>query len=442
VDPFTKHPFPNNIIPTSALDAAGVKLANALWPAPNGPGRTPSRLDNFTTSAVQASNEDQGVARLDHTLSKVWKFSGSYGHQFLDLGGWDPFGNRTTPIDPGRAEKDHFQNVVASLTAVFSPRLLGEFRSSFSRIEANRIPMSIGFNLTTLGFPQYVEDAVQVHSFPDIGISGFSSLVSSTSSRQIRISNTYSENGSITLIRGAQTLKFGAEYRTLGWNEWSNNDAAGQYSFTGRFSGQDGFGVADMVMGYPFSGFITQSQHLSLLRKYVSLYVQNDWKVTQRLTLNLGMQWSIDALSALSITRDDAHITWLAMLPSICEELRRAGEAGCALGRWLAVSHWDWIETELRDAEGDQSPSAASAKLNALVPPLLAILRSTVIVDASDLRESISQQLAAAQMERDTIDRPHLADDALPVVGGVASPQSNRYVTARAEPAPLHPPVR
>ena len=118
------------------------------------------------------------------------------------------------------------------------------------------------------------------------------------------------------------------------------------------------------------------------------------------LLLEFGLQWSIDALSALSITRNDAHITWLAMLPRICEELRRAGEVGCAFGRWLAISHWDWIETELRNAEGNQSPSAASARLNALVPPLLAILRSTVIVGAPDLRESIVQQLVAAQTER------------------------------------------
>jgi hypothetical protein len=113
-----------------------------------------------------------------------------------------------------------------------------------------------------------------------------------------------------------------------------------------------------------------------------------------------GLQWSIDALSQLSITRNDAHITWLAMLPRICEELRRAGEAGRALGQWLAASHWDWIETEMGKAEGDQSPSAAVARLNALVLPLLAILRSTDIVDASDLRESIIQQLTAARTER------------------------------------------
>jgi hypothetical protein len=122
--PLPKQPFPNNIIPTSALDAAGVKLANAPGPAPNGRagllrGWTPSpprpcRLQRGPGSRTPSTTLIQGV--------EVLRF---LGHQFLDLGGWDPFGNRTHPIDPGRAEKDHFQNVVASLTAVFSPRLLG-----------------------------------------------------------------------------------------------------------------------------------------------------------------------------------------------------------------------------------------------------------------------------------------------------------------------------
>jgi len=186
------------------------------------------------------------------------------------------------------------QHAVITASAVFSPRVIGEFHTSFTRIEANRIPMSIGFDLTTLGFPKAYQDAVQVHSFPDVQASGFSSLVSSTSSRQIRISNTYGESGSLTLVRGSQTLKFGAEYSTLGWNEWSNNDGAGQFSCTGRFSGQDGFGVSDMLLGIPFSGMITQSQNLSLLRKYASVYAQNDWKVSPKLTLNLGLQWSVD----------------------------------------------------------------------------------------------------------------------------------------------------
>jgi hypothetical protein len=77
-------------------------------------GPTPSRLDNFTTSAVQASTEDQGVGRLDHIFSKVWKVFGTYGQQFFNLGGRDPLGNRTTPIDSGRAETDRMQHAVIS----------------------------------------------------------------------------------------------------------------------------------------------------------------------------------------------------------------------------------------------------------------------------------------------------------------------------------------
>jgi len=295
VDPFSKVPYSGNVIPANKLDTAGLKLASALWPLPDALGQGPSRLNNFTSAAVQASNEDQGIMRVDHTISNVWRVFATYGQQFFNLGGWDPMGNRTTPIDGGRAETDRMQDAVISALAVFSPRVIGEFHTNFTRIEAHRTPMSVGFDLTTLGFPQSYQNSVQVHSFPDIQVSGLTGLVSSTSSLQNRISNSYTQSGSITLVRGSQTLKVGGQYTTLGWNEWSNNDGAGQFNFTGRFSGQDGFGVADMVQGYPFSGMITQSQALSLLRKYTSLYAQDDWKVTSKLTLNLGLQWSLDS---------------------------------------------------------------------------------------------------------------------------------------------------
>ncbi len=85
------------------------------------------------------------------------------------------------------------------------------------------------------------------------------------------------------------------------------------------------------------------------------------------------------------------------MLPRICRELSAAGEAGGALARWLTVRQWGSIEKELGDADNDPSPSRSSAKLSALIPALLAILRSTVMTGAS---ESIVRQLAAADTER------------------------------------------
>jgi hypothetical protein len=113
-----------------------------------------------------------------------------------------------------------------------------------------------------------------------------------------------------------------------------------------------------------------------------------------------GLRWSEGVLSALPIARDDAHRKWLALLPRICEELSAAGGAGWELARWLAIRQWEWIENKMGEADNDPSPSNASARLSALVPPLLAILRSTVMLGAFEVQESIVRQLAAAITER------------------------------------------
>jgi hypothetical protein len=88
------------------------------------------------------------------------------------------------------------------------------------------------------------------------------------------------------------------------------------------------------------------------------------------------------------------------MLPGICEELAAAGEAGWSLARWLAVRQWEWVEGELRKADAAPSPSAATAALSELVPPLLNVLRTTLAIGAFDVQESIVRQLAATRTDR------------------------------------------
>jgi hypothetical protein len=282
---------PSNRIPSQFLSAAGLRVANALWPLPN---TTFVDGNNFATSAVQVSNENQFVTKIDHTINNVWKMFGTYGIQQFDLGGWDPLGNRTTPIDSGRAEKIRTQNAVISATALFSPRLVGDFRVGMTRIAIARIPMSNGFDLTSLGFPASLEREAQVHSFPPIATSGFASLGNSTTSYQLRHNTTISTIGSLSFIREKHTIKVGGQFRALGWNEFSNNGGSPQFTFDGRFTNTQGFGLPSLLLGYPSSGFITNSDYLSLMRKYVALYVQDDWKVNNKLTLNLGLEWSVD----------------------------------------------------------------------------------------------------------------------------------------------------
>jgi hypothetical protein len=296
--------FPNGIIPVTRRNEVGLRLASALFPLPNTPGQGPAGINNYVTSAVQASDSNQIVLRIDHNVSNKVKLFGTYGLQSFDLGGWDPLGNRTTPIDNGRAEKLKTQHLVLSSTVLFSPTLIGEFRGSFTRIAINRTPMSNGFDLTSLGFPQSLQNAVQVNSFPVVTTSGFVGLVASTTSRQLRHNNTITSSGSLSFIRSSHTLKIGGQFRALGWNEFGNNSGSPTFDFNGQFTGPTvngaisnasrTYGVPDMILGYPSSGFITYTEHLSLMRKYTALFVQDDWKIRPNLTLNAGLEWSVE----------------------------------------------------------------------------------------------------------------------------------------------------
>lgn len=87
------------------------------------------------------------------------------------------------------------------------------------------------------------------------------------------------------------------------------------------------------------------------------------------------------------------------MQREIAERLQDIAPPG-SFARWLAVRQWEWIEGELRETDKDPSPSKADARSTALVPPLLAVLRSTIIIGAFDVQEAIVQQLAAVRTER------------------------------------------
>jgi hypothetical protein len=294
-DPLTKQPLPGNRIPASAIDPVGRNLANLLWPLPNSPGSGPARVNNHATSSAQAANEDQGIGRIDHSLSDNWKLFGTYGIQIFNLGGFDPYGNQMTPIDSGRAERNRMQTAVISLIGVFSPRLIGEFRGNVLRSASNRIPMSEGFDLSTLGFPKALADAVQVRAVPFINqVAGFQAFHSSTISRIRRNTTNYAGIASLTFIRDKHTIKTGLQYRTLGLCDFLNNNATPRFAFDGRFTNTQGFGLPEMLYGYAANGSIADSQGLCWTKFYAAPYVQDDWKVTRKLTLNIGLQWSVD----------------------------------------------------------------------------------------------------------------------------------------------------
>lgn len=299
---YTRQLFPGNVIPQNRLDPVAIKIMNYLWPLPTSPGNPYTHVNNFSVSKGVASDSDQGVTKVDHNLSEKWRLFGTYALQYYTPGEFDAFSNKTTIIDLA-ADNKKIQNAVLSATAVFSPTLIGEFRTAYIRFGLDRKPLTQGYDLTTLGWPQSLVNQFQFKAFPAISVAGEQGLHNSTTSVIPRYANNWSQSASLTWIKGGNTLKLGAQYRVMELNDLQNNVGTPQFTFDGRFTSSNalattatsGIGFASFLLGYPTTSAVQQVQMLADRRWYGMAYVQDDWKVTSKLTLNLGLQFSLDA---------------------------------------------------------------------------------------------------------------------------------------------------
>jgi Carboxypeptidase regulatory-like domain/TonB-dependent Receptor Plug Domain len=300
---YSRQLFAGNVIPATRINPVAMNIMNALWPLPNAAGQTFTNVNNFVTSASVPSDSDQGLIRIDQNFGQKWKLYGTYADQSYNPGIFDPFHNNTTTSDLGAdIKKIHY--VVISATALFSPTFIGEAHTSFLRFNLDRRPPSLGYDLTSLGFPQSMVSQLQFKTFPTIQVAGIQALSNTTSSVIPRTSNNWSESGSLTWIKANHTVKTGAQYRVLQLNDLQNNTPTPQFNFDGTFTSStplattptSGVGFATFLLGYPnSSSAVSTVDALATQRWYWAFFVQDDWKLKKNLVLNLGIQYSLDS---------------------------------------------------------------------------------------------------------------------------------------------------
>ena len=284
IDPLTGQPFPGNIIPTERISPAARALLT-LYPRPNLNG--PPRTLNFTSSPTQIIKRHQAIVRIDHSASSKDYLFGRYVYD--DAAQDDPFQSGNVPtFFPGFTTSltNKNQNFAFGYTRTFSPTIINDFRFGFSRTH-NPTTHSPLTKPQSLGIDFEVPENV---GLPDIRLSGFSGIGNSIFGPFRYVFNTFQYLDTLTFVRGRSTTKAGVEFRKHQENLRFQFAENGQFLFLGVFTGDP---LADFLLGRAFYFTYGDFERDVLHQRWSAsnFFVQEDFRLTPRLTLNLGARY-------------------------------------------------------------------------------------------------------------------------------------------------------
>ena len=286
---------PVNKIPVALMDPLAVKLTS-LWPSPNVFGvsghnflATPKRTEdrnNFDIRVDQVfSQKDTSFYRFSYekqpsVIPSVFQATGGNGSDFFT-------GN----------EENFYLSAAVSETHVFNPRVINEFRLGYNRINSHRYQFNYNHNVSAdLGIPG-VPYAPLNGGMPEFDFSDVDGIGDPTFLPSLEIQNTYSLTDNLTWVHGHHSFKFGGEVRKEEFTIFQPASPRGQLNFDNIFTdnagapGSGGSGFASWLVGLPDGGYITNLHNVDYDRRAFSLFVQDDYTVSSRLTLNLGLRY-------------------------------------------------------------------------------------------------------------------------------------------------------
>ncbi|MEZ5365235.1 MAG: carboxypeptidase regulatory-like domain-containing protein, partial [Bryobacterales bacterium] len=309
---FLRDQFANNVIPSSMIDPVAANV-RGFFPAANTPGNPVTGVNNYSRVDGNRVDKDTYSMRIDHNFSDRNRIFWRYSYDDTPFKRAAPYG-RDNPASPGTgAQIFTRKNAVVEDTHTFSPTLIGSLRYSITRLVNHREPFSDGFDIASLGLPANLQGQIgEPRAFPRIDITGMSVTSSIPNivvggalgaTDLIRLGNTtHAFQGSMTKSLNAHTLKWGAEYRVIQFNNQQTGSNAILFNFTPQWtqgpnpsasSATAGYGLASMLVGVG-GGSITPAPPVTQTNKYYGVYLQDSWKLTSKLTMNYGLRWEYE----------------------------------------------------------------------------------------------------------------------------------------------------
>jgi hypothetical protein len=311
-DPSSGKPFPNNVIPAPRINQVDARLGQ-LYPLPNTAGTGPAGTGiNLVQNISYVSEVQRGSFRIDHNLSDHTQLGFSFLQENV---GPNPSPGPVSTFGGLAGIGEHLTLPVLSLNHVFSPTIVTETRLGYQHHRIFRVPQNNALNASSIipGLPPQPIDGT-----PQITITNIVSM-SEAGSSDLQQDINFVQN--VTVVRGSHTMKAGLDYNfTTHYNLAASSPQRGSYGFTGRYTGT---AFADFVLGYPNSTQLPVPA--AVAGKYAATrygaFFQDDWKISSKMTLNLGLRYDLQIIRPMVYGVASAFIPNLGKIAVFADSL-------------------------------------------------------------------------------------------------------------------------
>ena len=299
---YIRQAFSGNKIPSSMIDPVAKNII-AYYPSPNVQGAAFTNANNFLSDAPITVLQNEGSARIDQNVNDHYHFFGRFAWLLTSLTQPNVFGNDATPPN-GSVGTTYFHNWSFAFdnTVTINPTLLLTVNYGYARWYQIRTTLSYGFDNSTLGFPAQFVSAIRIPMFPTITMSSYTGT--SGQSYLLNGNDSHSLLTSLTKIHGKHTFMFGTDVRLHLINFFNVQASSGTYNFTlAQTQGPNpnvasaiaGNALASFLVGAGNSGTMPIGSGNELRDWYMAGYALDNYQVTSKLTLNLGIRYETES---------------------------------------------------------------------------------------------------------------------------------------------------
>lgn len=289
VDPTNGAAFVNNTIPVNRIDPFGQKLLN-LFPLANQPGQ-PANINNYARTGSFVDDTDSYDARVDWNASEknlvFFRYTGS--DRIRDIPGY--FGgiaDGTSTSAWGNSSLKNYSAVIG-WTHIFGPQIVNDLRLGFVRNFAYDQQQPFGLNQANQYVPGVPANPAVAGGVSLTQYTNYSFIGSPDYLPKQQVPQQFQYLDTLSWNLGAHSLKFGADVRAPMRNIYQDQASTrGSLTFNGSFSKNS---YADGLLGYVYQGTLNNVFFVDQRLWMASGFVQDDWKVTRKLTLNIGLRY-------------------------------------------------------------------------------------------------------------------------------------------------------